>query len=185
MTVDPRHRTIDSVLEGSLELLTTEDRTRLTELSIFPEDVSIPLSAAASLWGLDEFESEKTAQRFARLSLLKLDLGRGSMRMHDVMRSWLAAGTPNAVELHSRLVDAWPDWMRLPDSYAWRWLTWHLAQAGRRRTLKKSFGTLCGFRPNSRATDVNALIGDFDHLKSGAEAELIQGALRLVVSHPG
>jgi hypothetical protein len=45
----------------------------------------MPLSAAAVLWGLDEFESEETAQRFARLYLLKLDLGRGSMRLHNVL----------------------------------------------------------------------------------------------------
>src|SRR6266849_6366819 len=37
----------------------------------FSEDVAIPLSIAASVWELDEFDSEALAQRFARLSLLK------------------------------------------------------------------------------------------------------------------
>ena len=86
-----RHRTVSSVLEVSLELLDAADRRRLAELSIFPEDVAIPLAAAASVWELDELDAEDLARRLARLSLLKLDLERGVLRLHDVMRSWLAA----------------------------------------------------------------------------------------------
>lgn len=136
------HRTINAVLESSLELLSDKDRRHLTELSIFPADVPVPLTAAAALWELDEFESEETAQRYARLYFLKLDLGRGSMLLHDVMRSWLVTATTNATELHNRLVGAWPDWMRLPDSYGWRWLllasgaSW--TQGGNRETPLES-----------------------------------------------
>ena len=85
-----RHRTVTSVLEVSLELLDAADRRRLAELSIFPEDVAIPLGAAASVWELDEWDAEDLARRLAGLSLLKLDLERGVMQLHDVMRSWLA-----------------------------------------------------------------------------------------------
>jgi hypothetical protein len=116
------HRTIDSVLEGSLELLTAGDRTRLIELSIFPEKVPVPLSAAAALWQLDEMESEDTAQRFARLYLLKLDLARGSMGArcnaelagsgHDEYRrasqsigTWVVRLAPVARYLRVALVD--------------------------------------------------------------------------------
>jgi hypothetical protein len=56
-------------------------------LSIFPEDVAIPLAAAASVWGLDDIDSEDVAQRLARLCLLKLDLERATLRLHDMMRS--------------------------------------------------------------------------------------------------
>ncbi len=85
-TGDPQHRTIDGVLEGSLELISANnpsDRQRLTELSIFPEDVAIPLSAAAALWQLDEFEAEETAQRFARLYLVET---RSRARCHALAR---------------------------------------------------------------------------------------------------
>jgi WD40 repeat protein len=178
-TGPPRHRSIDSVLLGSLELLSDEDRTRLKELSVFPEDIAIPLDAAAALWGIEEFESEEKAQRYARLSLLKLDLGRGSMRLHDVLRSWLAVHTTNARELHSGLVDAWPDWMQLPSAYAWRWLIWHLAQAGRNADSERVLYDPEWLLAKLRATDVNALIGDFEFLKPTPVAQLIQGALRL------
>jgi WD40 repeat protein len=178
-TGDPRHRTIDGVLEGSLELLHSEDRTRLKQLSIFKNDIPIPLDAAGSLWGLDGFESEETAQKFARLSLLKLDLSRGTMRLHDVLRSWLVAATPDATELHGRLVDTWPDRMQLPHSYAWRWLTWHLARAGRQAEVQGLLWNPAWLQAKVAATDVNALIGDFEHLDPDAEAELVRGALRL------
>ena len=148
-------------------------------MSIFPEDVSIPITAAASLWGLDEFESEDTAQRFARLYLLKLDLARGSMRSARRDAGLAGRGHNQCSGLHSRLVDAWPDWMRLPDSYAWRWLTWHLAQAGRTADIEKLLWDPAWLQAKLNATDVNALIGDFEHLKPAREAELIQGALRL------
>jgi len=173
---EPRHRSIEGVLQGSLELLSPEDRTRLMELSIFPEDIPIPLSAAAAVWQADELEAEETALRFAGLSLFKLDLGRGAIRMHDVMRKSLA--NPKAVEIHSRLVDAWPNWMQLPDSSAWRWLIWHLAQAGRKADIERILYDPAWLQAKLRATDVNALIGDFEHLMPALEAELIQGALR-------
>ena len=173
------HRTVDSVLEGSLELLSGEDRAHLIELSIFPEDISIPLIAAASLWGLDELDAEDTAQRFARLYLLKLDLAKGTMRLHDVMREWLASVTSNAPEIHSRLVDSWPDWTRLPHPYAWRWLPWHLAKAARKEEIEKLLWDPAWLKPKLVATDVNALIADFEYLKGSPEAELIQEALGL------
>ena len=149
---DQRHRTVSSVLEVSLELLDAADRRRLSELSIFPEDVAIPLAAAASVWELDELDAEDLAQRLARLSLLKLDLERGVLRLHDVMRSWLAADLGDGRKIHNRLVNAWPDWKNLPDlpdEYAWRWL--HLApgaggpQAGR---SSESSGIPSGCRPS-------------------------------------
>ena len=100
----------------------------MAELSIFPEDVPIPIAAAASVWQLDEFDSEDLARRLARLSLLKLDLERAVLRLHDVMRSWLAANVAGPADIHNRLVNSWPDWRALPDlpgEYAWRWLPWH------------------------------------------------------------
>lgn len=175
----PQHRSIDGVLVGSLELLDRADRTRLTELSIFPPNIQISLTAVAALWGLDELESEETAQRLARLSLLKLDLGRGSIRLHDLIRNWLALETTNTTELHSRLVDTWTDWTNLPDRYAWLWLPWHLVQAGRREDTEKILWDPRWLRAKLQATDVIALIGDFDQLKPAREAELIQDALRL------
>ena len=181
-TAERRHRTISSVLEVSLDQLDADDRRRLAELSIFPEDVEIPLAAAASVWELDEFESEESAQRLARLSLLKLDLQHGVLSLHDVMRSWLATALTSATDIHNRLVNSWPDWRRLPDlpgEYAWRWLPWHVAQAGRRQDLQRILCDPSWMYAKLVATDVNALIANYDHLKPSSDAELLQGSLRL------
>jgi WD40 repeat protein len=181
-----RHRTISSVLEDSLELLDALGRRRLRELSIFPEDVPIPLSAAAAIWELDEWDAEELAQRFARLSLLKLDLQRGVLGLHDVMRAWLAeqlaVEKDAAKDIHARLIAVWPDWRdlpALPGEYAWRWLPWHLLRAGRKDEVERLLCDPRWMRAKLIATDVNALIGDYEYLKPSPEMELLQGALRL------
>jgi WD40 repeat protein len=181
-TAERRHRTISSVLEVSLDLLEANDRRRLAELSIFPEDVEIPLAAAASVWESDEFDSEELAQRLARPSLLKLDLERGVLSLHDVMRRWLAATVTSAAGIHSRLINSWPDWRKLldlPGQYAWRWLPWHLAQAERKEDLERILWDPQWMVAKLAATEVNALIADYENLKPSSDAELLQGALRL------
>ncbi len=176
---DAHHRNIDGLLEGSLALLEGDKRKRLTELSIFPEDVAIPLSSASALWGLDQFEAEETAQQLARLQLLRLDLRSGTMRLHDLMRSWLAAAITNAIELHSRLVDAWTDWMHLPDTYAWRWLTWHLVRAKRAVDVERILWDPAWLQAKLAHTDVNALLSDFHRMNLDTEGSLIEETIRL------
>jgi len=181
-TAERRHRTISNVLEVSLDLLDEDGRRRLAELAIFPEDVAIPLAAAASVWGLEDLDSEDLARRLARLSLLKLDLQHGVLRLHDVMRSWLAAGIGAPADVHNRLVNAWPDWQHLPElpgQYPWRWLPWHLAQAGRKSDIERILWDPRWMQAKLKATDANALIADYEFLMPSAEGDLLQGALRL------
>ncbi|HEY6345986.1 MAG TPA: NB-ARC domain-containing protein [Bryobacteraceae bacterium] len=180
---DQRHRTISSVLEVSLDLLDAAGRERLAALSIFPEDVAIPLAAAASVWQLDEDDSEDLAQRMARLSLLKLDLERSVLRLHDVMRDWLSRDQRERLPaLHNRLVNSWPDWRNLPElpgEYAWRWLPWHLACAGRKPEIEALLWDPLWMVHKLTATDTNALAADYEYLNPSPEAELLRGALRL------
>ena len=181
-TAERRHRTISSVLEVSLDLLDDDGRRCLAELAIFPEDAAIPLAAAASVWGLGDLDADDAARRLARLSLLKLDLQRAVLRLHDVMRSWLASNIAAPADIHARLVDAWPDWRNLPElpgEYAWRWLPWHLARAGRKSDIGRILWDPRWMQAKLKATDANALIADCEYLKPSAEAELLQGALRL------
>ena len=177
-----RHRTISSVLEVSLDLLDVSGRRRLAELSIFPEDVAIPLAAASAVWGLDEFDAEDLASRLERLSLVKLGLERAVLRLHDVMRSWLAGNLADQPAIHNRLLAAWPNWQylpALPSEYAWRCLPWHLAKAGRNEDIRRILWDAQWMRAKLRATDVNALIADYELLRVPFGAELLQGALRL------
>jgi WD40 repeat protein len=170
---------VEGALSASFELLSASNQNRLIELAIFPEDVPIPFAATATLWGLDEFDTKEAAVQIATSSLLRIDLQNGTMGLHDVLRGWLARRAENAAELHSRLIDAWPDWSGLPDDYAWRWLAWHLAQAGRKTDLEHILWDPKWVQAKLKATDVNALIADYEHLKPARDAELMQAALRL------
>jgi WD40 repeat protein len=175
----PAAQRIDGALLASFELLSARNQGRLIELSIFPEDIAIPFAAARTLWGLDEFDTKEAAVEIATSSLLRIDLQSGTMGLHDVLRSWLGRRAENAAALHSRLIDAWPDWNKLPSDYAWRWLTWHLVQAGRKTDVERILWDPEWIQAKLNATDVNALIVDYEHLKPAREAELMQGALRL------
>ena len=89
-----REEAVAKTLGLSLDLLPAEDRERLNELAVFPEDVSIPVQTVELLWqqtaALDEIDTEDLLQRLFRLSLLlELDLAERTLRLHDVVRTWL------------------------------------------------------------------------------------------------
>ena len=117
-----RRHSIRRVVEVSLEFLDDEDERRhYRELGIFPEDADIPLTTTAALWGLDDLDAEALAERLADLSLLKLDLKAGTVRLHDVLQRYLleeveSQGDPS--RLHERLIAGWGDPYTLPDPYA-------------------------------------------------------------------
>lgn len=172
-------QTIGAVVESSLELIGAEDRQRLSELSIFPEDTAIPLSIVAPYWALDDIDTEETAQRLGRLYLVRLDLGRGTMHLHDVLRGWLAISVKNPSELHAQLVNSWSDFKHLPETYAWRWLPWHLLNAGRVPDLERILMDAAWLQAKLNATDVASLVNDFSLLKLTPESQLLLGALQL------
>ena len=178
-TAEPRYRTIDTVIEASLELFGQDQRSQYSELAIFPEDVSIPLTAVRCLWGLEEWETEDTAQALAQLSLIKLDFQSGTLRLHDVMRKWLASTLQNPGELRSQLVDELGDSHHLPDAYAWRWLTWHLDQAGRKEDLRMTLWDAAWLEAKLEVSDTEEVIRDFEYLDPGEAKDAMQGALRL------
>jgi hypothetical protein len=89
---------------ASLDQLAGPDRRGLVELAIFPEDVDVPLTTVARLWGLDDIDTEDRAQRFHDASLLSLDLHVGTVRLHDVMREYLSTELGDARATHAKLV---------------------------------------------------------------------------------
>jgi hypothetical protein len=108
---ESRRRTAWGTLEVSLELLNADERARFAELAVFIEDAEIPLTLAIGLWrqtaALDPLEGEDLLARLAQLSLLwELDLGRGVLRLHDVVRTLLCEGPAKAqlAQLHRLLV---------------------------------------------------------------------------------
>jgi WD40 repeat protein len=175
-----RHDAVNRTVRASLELLSTDDRMRCAELAIFPEGLTIPLSAIRALWEVDEFEVEEIVQRLDGAALVDFDLKIGAVRIHNVLQMYLRSELPDIRAINARLVDqGWPDHYRLPDAYAWRWLCWHLAQAGRDDRLHALLSDYKWLDAKLCRTDVQALLLDFDLLDDESELRAIHDALRL------
>ncbi|MBI3682201.1 MAG: TIR domain-containing protein [Acidobacteria bacterium] len=171
-----RNDAVSRSMGVSLEPLSEEERQRCFEVAIFPEDVPIPLSAVAAPWGMNP---EDDLLRMDGLGLLKLDLATRTVRLHDVIRQWLGAQLPDAKAVHSRLAAAWGDPKKLPDDYAWRWIGYHLIEAGQSEEFRKLLLDVEWMEAKIEAADVSALESDFERMKGDPVLELVGDAVRL------
>jgi len=174
-----RSDAVARTLEVSLDLLKEEERQRLVELSVFPEDAEIPLSAASALWGRDAFDTEDLVQRLDAQSLVEFDLPRGCFRVHDILRAFLAGRAQEPAALHARLADAWGDPYHLPTPYAWNFLAHHLVGAGREAELRRLLLDFDWIEAKLGASDLGALLADYERLPRDPALRLLQGAIRL------
>jgi WD40 repeat protein len=174
-----RNQAIAKTIEVSLELLDAEERQRCAELAVFPEDTDVPLSVVRALWDLEDLECEELVERLDNFSLLKFNLQAGTIRLHDIMRTYLATQLQAPAVLHSGLVDSWDDPQSLPHDYLWRWYPYHLVEAGRKDELGKLLLNFKWLQAKLERTDAIALITDYDYLTDVKELKLIQGAVRL------
>jgi WD40 repeat protein len=142
-----RSRAVAATVEASLALLVPTDRRRYLDLSIFPEDVEIPVAVLRLLWAGGAVET--SCDEFVSLGLVtdyRLDPPTPRLILHDVMRThlWTRCSAAERADAHGRLVDGAalllsPDggeprpWWLLPaqDDYLWRYLPYHLHHAGR------------------------------------------------------
>lgn len=140
-----RERAVSRTLAVSLDLLTQDERARFEELTIFPDDVDVPLDTVAKLWGttggLDDFDTEELCGRLHGLSLLlRFDPTARYIRLHDVVHHYLTWEKRHSLrELHGQFLDAYglQEWADLPpdEPYLWDHLAYHLWQAGREQLL--------------------------------------------------
>jgi WD40 repeat protein len=174
-----RAEAVTHTVGASLDLLTPAEQRKCCELTIFPEDSATPLPVAAALWQLDDLDSEDLARKLDDLALLDFDLRSGMLRMHDVLRSFLATRVEDAPALHGRLVDAWGDPYALTEPYAWRRYTYHLRGAERQAEGHRLLLDPRWYHARLRAGDMHGLLTDFDPLAGDAVLDLVCDALRL------
>jgi WD40 repeat protein len=153
-----REAAVESTIRASVDYLVEEigrsknpsvyNSQRYDELAVFPEDVEVPISTIARLWGrvaeVDEIEARDLLKHFYSLALLQaLDLKRGTVRLHDVMRKYLTQkqAAEALMGMHRQFVWAY-DAASGPDiedreerRYFYEWYPTHLAQANERETL--------------------------------------------------
>lgn len=88
---------------------------RYDELAVFPEDVEVPIATIARLWAgiaeVDGIDARDLLKHLYSLALLQaLDLKRGTVRLHDVMRKYLFTKQQAAnalIGLHHQFVMAY------------------------------------------------------------------------------
>jgi hypothetical protein len=123
-----RNEAIGKTLEASLVGL-GDLRERCLELSVFAEDEEIPLALAGVVWKQTDLQTRRMAQRFGNLSLIKLNLAKGTFQMHDATRAYMATQLKDPAQIHGALADAWTPPARVTGDYAMRFAVMHLVAA--------------------------------------------------------
>src|SRR5271166_1143606 len=168
-------------IEVSIEALDAPDRERYLDLAVFPEDQPVPETALSVLWKLDARRTRGCMARLIARSLAtRLEVGGSeALILHDLQRNLIRKRREkNLPDLHLRLVEAWDALPKL-DSYAWRWIAYHLVQAGRKDDLRRRLLDFNYLEAKLATTDTNALIADYDYIAVEEDLRLIQSAIRL------
>ena len=174
-------------LAVSVDALEPWQRDRYLELAVFPEDTAVPEATVVTLWsaaGVPEEDARDLIGTLFSRSLATRDAS-GHLTLHDLQGDYLRKRAGDLRPLHGRLVEAYaarcadgfpsgPD-----DGYFFQSLPHHLAAAGLTEEVKGLFFDFRWLAAKLRATDVNTLMADYEHLPEVPEARLVQGALRL------
>ena len=186
---------VGRTLNASLSMLSAEDQQRYQQLAIFPEDAEIPCPTLAGLWGLSPHQALAFCRRLDQLSLaLRFDARSQLLRLHGVIRACLCGRAQDSLPAHQRrfLDSRRPTggWPALPpaEPYLWLHLAYHLVEAGSQAELRALLLDYAWLEAKLAATDVNALLADYDALGDEQELRLVQGAVRLsahvLADHP-
>ena len=167
-------------VEVSIDALEPADRERYLDLAVFPQNRSIPESALRVLWRLDEIDTRECMTQLVARSLATWMINETSLILHDLQRDIIRKRREKELPgLHGQLVDAWGKLTGLTDDYAWRRVAWHLKEAGREPELKGLLLNFNWLEAKLEATNLNALMADYDYLADDADLRLVQSALRL------
>jgi WD40 repeat protein len=179
-----RHAAVDRTMALSLRLLSSAEQARYAELAVFPEDTDVPLATVTRYWqttgALSGFKAQRLCGKLARLSLLlRYDLAAKTIRLHDVVRSYLQhTHMAHLPTLHAALLDAHrpaDGWSTLPadEPYLWHHLAEHLADAGRTEELAALLTDFTWLQAKLDATEPNALLADYDALEPLPEPHIL------------
>jgi hypothetical protein len=165
---DLRYRAVSACLGVTLKNLSEEERKRFGKLAIFPEDTPIPLTMLGKVWGLNALKIIGLVRRFNELSLLlETDLEQQHIRLHDVIRQYLRdQHHDQLITWQAEFLQALGAYTAFKDEYAWRNLAYHLLQAQQSDVLVGLLSNFEFLQAKLNATDVNAILGDFDLLKA-------------------
>jgi hypothetical protein len=164
----------------SVEGLEAADQERYLDLAVFPPHQPIPEEALRVLWNLDDVDTRDCMRRLAARSLATWVTDGTSLNLHDLQRDLIHKRREKVLpDLHWRLVEAWDALPKLPDTYTWRWIAYHLVEAGRKDDLRQLLLNFNYLQSKLTTTDTSALIADYDWFANDDELRLIKAAIRL------
>jgi len=185
---EDRNAAANQTISVSIRRLSKEEAERYLQLAVFPEDTDIPIPLLERFWNLAPGEGQEFCKRLHNLSLLlRFDRKNGTIRLHDVVRQVLIEKLGKGVSaLHRHLLDTFQPpnglWSDLPieERYLWRNLAGHFLGANRKEELRRLLADLPFLQAKLNATDVNALMADYEpFVQEERELLLIRDALRL------
>ena len=189
--LDHPYRSVFGSLRLSTDALPAAERARYFELAVFPEDALIPAAAISTLWRhtgrMEPEASRDLLLRLHRRALLSRSEDGEQVSFHDLQYDFLRLNIASLVEAHAALVDAYraaasAGWASGPDDgYFFQHLPHHLAEADRRDELKALLCDYAWLAAKLAATDVNAVLADYDFVAGDPDLTLIGQALRLSI----
>jgi hypothetical protein len=167
-------------IEVSVERLEPVDRERYLDLAVFPEDQPLSESALSVLWKLDNIDTRDCMTRLVARSLATWATGETSLILHGLQHDLIHKRREKQLPgLHLRLVEAWDALPKLLDAYAWRWVAYHMAKAGRKDDLRRLLLDFDYLQAKLSSMDPSGLIADYDYLPEEKDLRLVQSAIRL------
>ena len=189
--LDHPYGSIFKSLRLGTDALPEFDRDRYFELAVFPEDAQIPVEAICTLWrhtgGMQPEASRDLLLRLHRRALLVRSKSGERIAFHDLQHDFLRLNITSIVEAHAALVDAYraaavAGWATGPDDgYFFQRLPQHLGAADRLDELKALLCDYDWLAAKLRATDITAVLADYDLIERDPDLTLTQQALRLSI----
>lgn len=174
-------------IQVSVEELEAEEQKRYLDFAVFPEDTPIPEAVLQTFWqpeGLDQYDTQDIIDRLVNLSLAQRD-NQERITLHDLQYDYVRKQAGDLSVLHNRLLNAYAakcenGWHTGPnDGYFFEHLANHLLADGKKSELRQLLFNFQWLEAKLNATDVNALIADYELLSEDPDLCLIQEAIQL------
>lgn len=170
-----------------VDALWVEVQARYFDFGVFPEDTAIPEAVLQTFWRPLDYDVHAThdlLDLLANKSLMRRDT-EGRLTLHDLQFDYVRTQCGDRSALHNRLVDAYASvcqdgWHSGPDDgYFFAHLGHHLVEAGRKEDLRNLLLDFRWLRAKLEATNVAALLADFEPFADEAVARAVASAIRL------
>lgn len=174
-------------IQVSVDFLEAYERERYLDFAVFPEDTSIPLAVLQTFWeagGLDDLEVDEVVETLVNKSLVQKDKS-GHFVLHDLQLDYVLKQVDDLSNLHRRLLQAYKvkspqGWANSPkDGYFFEKIGYHFVNSGFQQEFRELLLDFQWLQTKLEATNVYALIADFNHFLDDAELSIIKKALEL------